>query len=186
MRAFGERIIRESVNIIGTPPPVTFEAVAIGSIARGEATPYSDLEYLLLVEKQTESSVQYFELLSMVSSFIMGNLGETKLSYMNVKELCGWFEDKAKNGFKIDQGVLTPWIDGLAPGAGNIPTGNSPNNRNHFIITPEQLANRYKAILDNPDPEALRGDLTSMLTYTKSLYMYSNQNAQKHILSRYY
>mgnify|MGYP001793048346 CR=1 FL=1 len=51
----------------------------------------------------------------MVSYFIMGNLGETKLSYMNVKELYGWFEDKAKNGFKID---------GLAPGAGNIPTGN--------------------------------------------------------------
>ena len=89
MRAFGERIIKESVNIIGTPPPVTFEAVAIGSIARGEATPYSDLDYLFLVDKQTESSVQYFEILSMVSYFIMGNLGETKLSYMNVKELGG-------------------------------------------------------------------------------------------------
>ena len=160
MREFGERIIKESVNIINTPPPVMFEAVAIGSIARGEATPYSDLEYLLLVEKQTEGSAQYFELLSMVSYFIMGNLGETKLSYMNIKELYGWFDDKAKNGFKID---------GLAPGAGNIPTGNSPKNKNHFIVTPEQLAERYKAILDNPDPkEALRGDLTSMLTYTRS------------------
>ena len=81
---------------------------------------------------------------------------------MHIKELCGWFDDKAKNGFKID---------GLAPGAGNIPTGNSVNNRNHFIVTPEQLADRYKGILDNPDPkEALRGDLTSMLTYTTSLY----------------
>ena len=89
MRAFGETIIKESVNIISTPPPVTFEAVAIGSIARGEATPYSDLDYLFLVDKQTESSVQYFEILSMVSYFIMGNLGETKLSYMNVKELGG-------------------------------------------------------------------------------------------------
>ena len=39
MRAFGERIIEESVNSICSPPPVTIEAVAIGSIARGEATP---------------------------------------------------------------------------------------------------------------------------------------------------
>ena len=62
MREFGERIINESLNIISTQPPVIFEAVAIGSIARGEATPYSDLEYLLLVEKQTDGSAQYFEL----------------------------------------------------------------------------------------------------------------------------
>ena len=80
----------------------------------------------------------------MVSYFIMGNLGETKLSYMNIKELYGWFDDTAKNGFKID---------GLAPGAGNSPSGNSPKNRNHFIVTPELLAERNKAILDNPDPK---------------------------------
>ena len=176
MRKFGERIIRESVNMIITPPPCAFDAVAIGSIARGEATPYSDLEYLFLVDRQTDDVMHYFEILAVTSYFIMGNLGETKLSYMHIEELNGWFDDKAKNGFKID---------GLSPGAGNIPTGNSPKNRNHFIVTPEQLAYRYKDILDNPDPEkASKGDLTSMLTYTKSLYSY--QNDQKHLLSKYY
>ena len=98
----------------------------------------------------------------MTSYFLIGNLGETKLSYMAIEELHGWFDDKSKNGFKID---------GLAKGAGNIPTGNDLKNVNHFIVTPKQLAKRYKTILDNPDPkEALRGDLTSMLTYTMSIY----------------
>ena len=175
MRKLGERIIWESVNMINTPPPCEFDAVAIGSTARGEATPYSDLEYLFLVDRQTDDVMHYFELLALTSYFIMGNIGETKLSYMHVKELHGWFDDKAKNGFKID---------GLSPGAGNIPTGNSANNRNHFIVTPEQLADRYKGILDNPHPkDALRGDLTSMLTYTNSLYSY--QNDQKKLLSRF-
>ena len=170
MRKFGERIIRESVGIISNSPPCSFEAVAIGSIARCEATPYSDLEYLFLVDKDSDDAVRYFEVLAMVSYFIMGNLGETKLSYMAIKELHGWFDDQAKNGFKID---------GLAKGAGNIPTGNSLKNRNHFIITPEKLAVKYKAVLNNPDPdEALRGDLTAMLAYTASLYSHQNEKSQ--------
>ena len=143
-----------------------FEAVAIGSIARREATPYSDLEYLFLVERSAQNSIYYFETLAMTTYFLMGNLRKTKLSYMAIEELEGWFEDQAQNGFKID---------GLAKGAGNIPTGNGPQNKNHFILTPLQLADKYRVVLDNPDPkEALRGDLTAMLTYVAPLYSYLN------------
>ena len=170
MVQFATRVIGESVSLLNMQPPCEFEAVAIGSIARGEATPYSDLEYLFLVDSDKKEAIQYFEDLAITNYFLIGNLGETKLSYMNVKQLGGWFSDAAKNGFKID---------GLAAGAGNIPTGSKPQNRNHFIVTPEQLADRYKYILDNPDPsEALRGDLTSMLTYTRSLYLHRNHNKQ--------
>ena len=77
---------------------------------------------------------------------------------MAIEELQGWFDDQAKNGFKID---------GLSPGAGNIPTGNWVNqNKNCFIITPEDLAAVYEEALKNPKEEALRGELTAMLTYT--------------------
>ena len=84
---------------------------------------------------------------------------------MAIRELQGWFDDKSRNGFKID---------GLAKGAGNIPTGNNSGNENHFIVTPKQLAERYKKKLDNPDANALKGDLTAMLTYTQSIYSYGN------------
>lgn len=82
---------------------------------------------------------------------------------MAIKELQGWFDDRAQNGFKID---------GLTHGAGNIPTGNGAiESRNHFIITPELLAEQYKVLLHNPDKDdAFRGDLTAMLSYTTPLY----------------
>ena len=163
MGEFAGRIIRGSVQLLNITPPCEFDAVAIGSIARGEATPYSELEYLFLVKKKTPKTIQYFEMLALTSYFLIGNLAETKLSYMAINELQGWFYDTSKNGFKID---------GLLEGAGNIPTGNgSEVKQNHFIVTPQELADRYQGILHNPDPtESLRGDLTAMLSYTTTLY----------------
>ena len=162
MRRFAGRVIEESVGILNTAPLCDFDAVAIGSIAKGEATPYSDLEFIFLVDNDTCESLKYCNTLAMTSYFLIGNLCETKLSYMAIKELHGWFDDRGKNGFKID---------GLADGAGNIPTGNNPQNENHFIVTPKQLAEKYKTILHNPDLKtAIRGDLTAMLAYTVSIY----------------
>ena len=165
MADFAGKIIEKSVSIICDQPPCEFQAVAIGSIARAEATPYSDLEYIFLIEKDTTEAIHYFEALALTSYFLIGNLQETKLSYMAIEELQDWFDDKAKNGFKID---------GLTKGAGNIPTGNgNPKMKNHFIVTPEKLADRYEQVLQNPQEEALRGDLTAMLSYTKLLFSYN-------------
>ena len=164
MMNFAGKIIQASIDALVQKPPCDFQAVAIGSLPKGEATPYSDLEYLFLVEKKTEMTVRYFENLAMTSYFLIGNLGETKLSYMAIDELQGWFDDQAKNGFKID---------GLADGAGNIPTGNGTKTKNnHFIATPEELAKRYSDILHNPQEEALRGDLTAMLAYTRAFFSF--------------
>ena len=165
MAQFAKKIIDESVKLLTSPPPCDFEAFAIGSIAKGEATPFSDLEFIFLIERKNQETVQYFELLAVTTYFIIGNLSETKLSYMAVDELKPWFEDKAKNGFKID---------GLLQGAGNIPTGNgSEATRNHFIVTPQELADRYLHTLHNPDrTQSVRGDLTAMMSYTKPLYVH--------------
>lgn len=90
---FAGKIIQASIDALVQKPPCDFQAVAIGSLPKGEATPYSDLEYLFLVEKKTEMTVRYFENLAMTSYFLIGNLGETKLSYMAIDELQGWFDD---------------------------------------------------------------------------------------------
>ena len=62
----------------------------------------------------------------------------------------------------------------MADGAGNIPTGNgTPFKHNHFIVMPQELAERYQHVLNNPvEEEALRGDLTAMLAYQKPIYMF--------------
>ena len=169
MLCFAGRIIKESVKVLTLNPPCEFQAVAIGSLAKAEATPYSDLEFFFLLDAKNTVNEEYFEMFALTTYFLIGNLRETKLSCMAIEELQGWFDDQAKNGFKID---------GLSPGAGNIPTGNGLNQKkNRFIITPEELAFNYEKVLNNPTEEALRGDLTAMLTYTKPFY--STQNGGK-------
>lgn len=165
MISLASHVMELSVGMTIEEPPCPFSVVAIGSLARGEATPYSDLEYMFLLDRKNPTIEKYFERLAVTTYFLMGNMRETKLSYIAVSELRGWFDDKSKNGFKID---------GLSAGAGNIPTGNgNPNSKNHFIATPKEMAARYQNVLNNPDKkEALRGDLTAMMAYMKSIFTY--------------
>ena len=168
MVRFAQQIIEGAVNALDERPPCGFTVAAIGSLARGEATPYSDLEYLFVVEEKSPKSEEYFELLAITSYFLIGSLKETKLSYMAVEELDGWFEDFSLNGFKID---------GLSAGAGNIPTGNGviPGNKNHFILTKEELVNRYKETFNSPvEKEAIRGDITAMFAYIKPIFVFQS------------
>ena len=168
MLKFTRRIIQSSIDILNDKPSCEFTVVAIGSIARGEATPYSDLEYLFLVEDNNQEAASYFEQLAITTYFLIGNLGETKLTNFDIEELNGWFDDRAKSGFKID---------GLAKGAGNIPTGRGTEDRNHFITTPRQLSERYKRFLDNPCPQqGLHGDITQLLKYRKKIYQYGSSD----------
>ena len=163
MLQFSGRIMSESVKLLTIKPPCPFTVVAIGSMARGEATPYSDLEYIFLIEEKTQETLSYFRSMAITSYFLIGNLRETKLSYMDVDELKPWFDDCSKNGFKID---------GLASGAGNIPTGRgTPETENKFIKTPEDLLRQYADVYANPVIEqAKRGDVTAMLSYMSPIY----------------
>ena len=63
MIKFANDITPESVKALITPcdfSPCDFSAIAIGSLAKGEATPYSDLEYLFLVKEKSPELLQYF------------------------------------------------------------------------------------------------------------------------------
>ena len=74
IQKFAGRIIKEPVDVLSVRPQCGFDAVAIGSIARREATPYSDLEYSFLIESNTQDSIGCFETLAMITYFLMGNL----------------------------------------------------------------------------------------------------------------
>ena len=73
MKVLTGKILQNCVKTTGCPQPCKFSAVALGSLAKGEATPYSDLEFMFLVEEKTELN-KYFELLSMSVYFKIGNL----------------------------------------------------------------------------------------------------------------
>ena len=73
MKVLTGKILQHCIKMIDCPQPCKFSAVALGSLAKGEATPYSDLEFMFLVEEKTELN-KYFELLSMSVYFKIGNL----------------------------------------------------------------------------------------------------------------
>ena len=178
MTDFAKDVMAYTLQLITSfteEPPCSFAVIAMGSFGRGEAIPYSDLEYLFLIEEKSDDNISYFEKLAVTSYFVIGNLKETKLSHVAIEELQGWFEDMSRCGLQID---------GLSMGAGNIPTGNgSREQKNQFIVTPEELEDCYRHVLYNPGEEALRGDLTSMLTYTKLFY--SKQEKRTDLLGEF-
>ena len=57
MVQFTAEIMEKATTICGSPP-CQFSAVAIGSMARGETTPYSDLEFFFVIKNP--DSVTYF------------------------------------------------------------------------------------------------------------------------------
>ena len=158
MTMFTSLVISKAVGVCGKAPCL-FSVVGMGSLAKGETTPYSDLEFMFLIEKKTTESLKYFEKLAVTMYFIIGNLKETKLKYMNIAELKGWFDDKSTNGFKID---------GLSVKAGNIPTGNgSTQPKYRMIMTVDEAVLWYEGVFTAPDEEeSVRGDESAMLCNT--------------------
>ena len=154
-------VVERAVGALRWQPPCGFSVVGIGSLGRGEATPYSDIEYLFLVEDKTQI---YFEQLAVLTYFLIGAFNETKLSSLDITEIKGWYVDERPHGYQID---------GITKSAGNVPTRHS-DKPNQFINTPEGLLDIYKLKLHNPDKESLRGDVTAMVRYTSAVYSYGN------------
>ena len=44
-----KNIVSDSMQLLGTKPPCSFAAIAMGSLAREEATPYSNLEFFFVM-----------------------------------------------------------------------------------------------------------------------------------------
>ena len=154
-------VVEKAVGALRWEPPCGFSVVGIGSLGRGETTPYSDIEYLFLVEDKTQI---YFEQLAVLTYFLIGAFNETKLSSLDITEIKGWYVDERPHGYQID---------GITKSAGNVPTRHS-DKPNQFINTPEGLLDIYKLKLHNPDKESLRGDVTAMVRYTSAVYSYGN------------
>jgi hypothetical protein len=162
MLEFASSVIRKAIETMEDYPPCSFAAVGVGSLGRGEATPYSDVEYLFLIDDSTHE--KYFERLAVMTYFFFGSLRETKLSSLDIDELKGWFVDGRMRGCQID---------GITETSGNVPTGNK-TSPNVFLSTTSKLLAVYKEILHHPSDDASRGDLTAMLSFTKLIFSQGN------------
>ena len=101
-------LILNSQELLG-PPPTKWACIGMGSMARGEMCPYSDLEFAFIIEKKTEKALIYFRTLSQFLELRIINCGETKFPIF--AQIFGQGSIQASptpGGFSMDSGGNTP------------------------------------------------------------------------------
>lgn len=114
-------------------PPCDFEVIGFGSIARQEMTPYSDLEFGILLGDHKAADVAYFEALTRAVQLKIVALGETVLPSMAISMLDGFYDVMTPKGFSVD---------GLMAHAIKWPLGNQ-----HI---PNLRQDQYFQLIDSP------------------------------------
>ncbi|CAH1780598.1 unnamed protein product [Owenia fusiformis] len=120
VKEFSAELMEQSISVCG-PPPCKITMVGLGSMARGESTPYSDLEYLFLTESDKHD--EYF--LNLHFHFLLQvlNLGQTPLPAMGIQSLNDFYNEKESNDFYDDVTPSGFKLDGNMPWASKTPPG---------------------------------------------------------------
>ncbi|MBS4164988.1 hypothetical protein NEOC65_000034 [Neochlamydia sp. AcF65] len=99
------------------PAPCEYAMIGFGSLAREEMTPYSDLEFGILMKEDNKYNRKYFKHLTTLIHLKVINLGETILPALNIPCLndISFFDGITPRGFAFDgegaegKGCKTPF-----------------------------------------------------------------------------
>ncbi|MCE5317119.1 MAG: tetratricopeptide repeat protein [Parachlamydia sp.] len=99
---FLEEILADGYKILGNPP-CPFTLISLGSLGRRETSPYSDLEFAILIKESSPNHLAYFRKLVKWFEIQVINLGETEIKIFE-----HGLSSPVKRGFSFDDGGNTP------------------------------------------------------------------------------
>lgn len=105
MTGFLARLFQESEAILGEPP-CKYSVMGLGSMALKTITPYSDLEFAIIIERNTPEIKEYFKKLTQLVHFRVINLGETVIPASHLGD-CNT-DHLITKGVSFDLGKKTP------------------------------------------------------------------------------
>ena len=141
---FVSMLIKECESRLGHPP-CDYAVVALGSVARMEATPFSDLEFsVLYADPSVGNEISYFRVLTHFLHLKVINLGETILPALGIEQLNDFQSlDPAGNWFYDSETPRGISFDGAMPWASKTPLGRMATEAKpalELIKTPESMA----------------------------------------------